>query len=330
MKVVEINNFGGPEVLETATMDEPTPNVNEVKIKLHVTGLNPNESYKISGPTDGSKGPDFPYVPGYDGAGVVEELGPEVTNLKVGDRVFLAGLTAKRNTGTYAEKVVADANRVYPLPDNFSMLEGAGLGIPTFTAYASLFQRANIRAGEYVLIHGASGAVGSTAIEMAKAIGAIVIGTSSTEEGRKQILEMGADYALNHISDENKEELSSITKEAGPDVIIEMLANENLEMDTVVIAEYGRIVVVGSRDSIEITPRNLMGNEAHVTAVNVSHMTDEARDEAFHGIFSFIGSGVLKPIIGEKFTLDEPVEAHKELIEGSGNGRTVFVITEED
>lgn len=329
MKVVEINEFGGPEVLETATMEEPIPNVNEVKIKIHVTGLNPNESYKINGPKDGGKGPDFPYVPGYDAAGVVEELGPEVSELKVGDRVFLAGLTAKKNTGTYAEKVVADADRVYRLPDNYSMMDGAALGIPAFTAYASLFQRAKIRAGEYVLIHGASGAVGSLAIQMAKAIGAIVIGTSSTKKGREQILKLGADYALNHLTNENKDELIEYTEENGPDVIIEMLADENLEIDSQVIAEYGRIVVVGSRASIEITPRNLMGNEAYITAVNVSHMTKEARDEAYHGIFSFLENKILKPLIGKQFTLDGPVEAHKELMEGSGNGRTVFVIIDE-
>ncbi|GEK91800.1 NADPH:quinone reductase [Alkalibacterium kapii] len=329
MKAVVINEFGGPDVLETASIEEPTPGAHEVKIKIHVTGLNPNESYKINGSKDGGKGLDFPYVPGYDAAGLIEELGPEVSELKVGDRVFLAGLTAKRNTGTYAEKVVADADRVHRLPDNCSMMDGAALGIPAFTAYASLFQRAKIRAGEYILIHGASGAVGSLAIQMAKAIGAIVIGTSSTEKGREQILELGADYAMNHLTYENKYELTEYTEGNGPDVVIEMLANVNLEIDTQVIAEYGRIVVVGSRASIEITPRNLMGNEAYITAVNVSHMTKEARNEAFHGIVSFLENEILKPLIGKKFTLDEPVEAHKELMEKPGNGRTVFAIIEE-
>ena len=328
MKAVEIKEFGDRNVLETVDIEEPSPNKGQVKIKLHVTGLNPNESYTISGTY--SFVPELPYVPGYDGAGVIEEIGDGVDNFEIGDRVFLAGFTAERNTGTYAEKVVADAKRVYPAPDNLSMKEIAGLGIPAFAAYNALFLRAKIKAGEYVLIHGASGAVGSLAIQMAKAIGAIVIGTSSTEEGRKQILELGADHVMNHLSDKNKEELSKITGGKGPDVIIEILANENLDTDIEVIARYGRTVVVGSRDSIEILPRNLMGNESYITGMNVSKMTEEDRNSAYHGILAFIESGAVKPLIGKSFSLDEPVEAYKEMMEGSGNGRTIFEIAKED
>lgn len=329
MRAVRIDQFGGREVLKTVSIDEPTPNANEVKIKLYTTGLNPNESYTITG-VYAAFVPGLPYVPGFDGAGIIEEVGPEVKNVKIGDRVFIAGYKAKRNTGTYAEKVVVDTEHVYHLPDNLSMDEGAALGIPMFTAYRALFQRADIKLGEHVLIHGASGAVGSLAIQMAKATGAIVIGTSSTREGRKQIIEMGADFAFEHISEDNKHKLLRATERNGPDVIIEMLANENLEIDMQVIADNGRIVIVGSRGSIEITPRHLMGNEALVTAVNVGRMTPEDKEEALHGIMNFIEEDAIKPLIGKKFSLDEPAKAHKEMMEGSGNGRTVFVIAKED
>ncbi len=329
MKAVRIDEFGGREVLKTVLIDEPTPNANEVKIKLYTTGLNPNESYTITG-NYAAFVPELPYVPGFDGAGIVEEVGPEVQNLKVGDRVFISGYKAKRNTGTYAEKVVVDTEHVYHLPDKLSMDEGAALGIPMFTAYRALFQRADIKLGEYVLIHGASGAVGSLAIQMAKAVGAIVIGTSSTKEGRKQIIEMGADFAFNHLSEDNKRNFLRATDQRGPDVIIEMLANENLEMDMQIIADNGRIVIVGSRDSIEITPRHLMGNEALVTAASVARMTLEDKEEALHVIMNFIENDAIKPLIGKKFTLDDPAKAHKEMMEGSGNGRTVFVIAKEE
>lgn len=328
MKAVRIDEFGGPEVLKTVSMDEPTPNANEVKIKLYTTGLNPNESYTITG-TYGAFKPDLPHVPGFDGAGIVEEIGPEVENVKVGDRVFLGGYKADRNTGTYAEKVVVDTDHVYHLPDSFSMDEGAALGIPVFTAYRALFQQADVDIGDYVLIHGATGSVGSLAVQMAKAVGAIVIGTSSTKEGRKQIIDMGADYAFNHTTEENKEKLLRATDDNGPDVIIEMLANKNLEIDLQLVAEKGQVVVVGSRDSVEITPRLLMGTEAALTAVNVGHMSRVEKEEALHAVMNFIDNEAIEPIIGKKFTLDEPIEAHKAMMEGSGNGRTIFEIVKE-
>ena len=328
MKAVQIHTYGGPEVLKTVEIEEPNPSAGEVKVKLYTTGLNPSESYTISG-NYGYNIPDLPYTPGYDGAGTVEEVGHDVTEFKVGDRVYLTAFSADRTTGTYAEKIVLDAKNVYSLPDNISFLEAAGLGIPAFTAYKALFLKARICAGEIVLIHGASGSVGSMAVQMAKAKGAIVIGTSSTEEGRQLILDIGADYALNHISEENKDELNKITDNQGPDVIIEMLANVNLETDSKIIANYGRIVVVGSRGTIEFTPRNLMTNEASITGMTFTYPTEEEMQEMEHGINAFLKSGVIKPVIGKKFSLDEPKEAHEALMGSSGNGRTIFVIAEE-
>ncbi|MDN6161446.1 MAG: NADPH:quinone reductase [Atopostipes sp.] len=328
MKAVQIKDFGGPEVLKTASVDEPKVNKNEVKVKNFATGLNPNESYTITG-TYGDNPPELPYIPGFDGAGVVEELGENVEDFKLGDRVWIAGFKADRNSGTYAEKVVIDANHLHPLPDNLSMNEGASLGIPVLTAYRTLFQRANITDADTVFIHGASGAVGSFAVQMAKAIGAKVIGSSSTKEGRQEILDLGADEAMNHITEDNKDHLMKITDGKGPDVIIEMLANVNLEVDTQVIADTGRIVVVGNRGTIEIDPRNLMGTEALVTAVNVGKMPKKDKKEALLGIFEFLRKGQMEPLVGKKFTLEEATAAHKHMMEDPGNGRTLLVIDEE-
>lgn len=329
MKAVQIEKFGGPEVLQTVTIAEPNPNKDEVKVKLYATGLNPNESYTITG-TYGAFIPELPYVPGFDGAGVVEEIGTNVTQFKVGDRVFVSGFGAKKNTGTYAEKVVVDADSVYDLPDKLSFLDGAGLGIPVFTAYQALVQKAQIKAGELVLIHGASGAVGSFAVQIAKAFGAIVIGTSSTEEGRKSIIDLGADFAMDHISLDNKEELLMITEQNAPEVIIEMLANKNLEVDSQVIANNGRIIVVGNRGTIEINPRNLMSTGATITGMTLSNRNPEMKKELTYGLTALLEVGAVKPLIGEKFTLDEPVAAHKALMKSSGSGRKIFVIREEN
>jgi len=328
LKAIQINEFGGPEVLKTVEIDEPYPNEDEVKVKVFVTGLNPSEAYTITG-TYGYNVPNLPYVPGYDATGVIEEVGSSVNHFKKGDRVFLSAFSAERNTGTYAEKVVTDAKNVFRLPDNISFKEGAALGIPVFTAYKAIFLKANVRAGETVLVHGASGSVGSMAVQMAKAIGATVIGTSSTEEGRQTILDLGADHAMDHISEDNKEELLNITNEQGPDVIIEMLANANLETDMQVIVKYGRIIIVGSRDTIEVNPRNLMTSEAIVTGMTFTYPTQKEMKEMQYGVNALLEIGAIRSLIGNEFTLDEPVEAHKSLMESSGNGRTIFVVQEE-
>jgi len=328
MKVAQIEEFGGPDVLKTADIKEPRPNENEVKVTLYAAGVNPSEAYTISG-NYAYNVPDLPYVPGADGAGVVETVGANVDDFEEGDRVYLSAFAAERNTGTYAEKVVLDAKSVYPLPHSVSFNEGAGLGIPAFTAYRALFQKAEIKAGEIVMIHGGSGAVGSMAVQMAKAVGAIVIGTSSTNEGRESILDMGADYAIPHVTEENKEALLTITDNQGPAVIIEFLANVNLETDSKVIADAGRIIVVGSRDTIEFTPRNLMTNGAIITGMVVGNIDAKAVHEMYHGITAFIESGVVQPIIGDKFPLDQAAQALNNVMETPGNGRTIIEIAKE-
>lgn len=328
MKTIQIHEFGGPEVLKVVDIAEPIPEKNEVKVTVHAVGLNPSESYTITG-NYAYNVPDLPYVPGYDGAGIVEEVGPGVEKVKVGDRVYLSGFNAKRNTGTYAEKVVIDAKNVYPLPDKASFSEGAALGIPAFTAYRALMQKARVRAGEKVLIHGASGAVGSLAVQIAKSVGAIVIGTSSTDKGRKSIIELGADYAIPHVTDENKDKIMELTDQKGPDIIIEFLADVNLETDSKIIADYGRIVIVGSRGTIEFTPRNLMTNDATITGMAFTYPESQDMIEMHHGVTALVQSGFLKPVVGRKFPLERAKEAHEHLMGSSGDGRTILQIIEE-
>lgn len=329
MKAIQIEEFGGPEVLKIAEVEELRPNENEVKVKLYAAGINPSDSYTISG-TYAFRVPDLPYIPGSDGAGIIEEVGPGVENVEVGDRVYISAINANRNTGTYAEKMVIDAKNAYPLPDHMSFNEGAALGIPAFTAYRALHQKARIRAGETVLIHGASGAVGTMAVQIAKAVGAIVIGTSSTEEGRAEILRLGADDAIPHVTEENKEAILEMTNQEGPNVIIEFLANKNLETDSKIIANEGRIIVVGNRGSIEFTPRNLMANEATITGMTITSPRNDDLPETVHGVTALIHSKFLKPLIGKKFTLDEGPAAHEHVMGSSGDGRTIFEIVKEN
>lgn len=325
MKAIEISEFGGPEVLKYKEVAEPSPNKNEVRVRLFAAGVNPNEAYIRTG-TYSFFIPNLPYIPGFDGAGVVDEIGEDVNNIMVGDRVFVAALLANRNTGTYAQKVVCDASVVHKLPDSISYEEGASLGIPALTAYRALFHRAKIKPGKTVLIHGASGGVGSLAVQMAKGIGAIVIGTASSDDGKKFIVTSGADYAIDHVNENNKEEIMSITKNKGPDVIIEFLANINLETDLKIVAQYGRIVVVGNRGNIEINPRLAMIKEADILGLALWNVRPKEYNESLYAVEALLKSGLLKPKMGDVFNLENAKLAHEQIMSKKSPGKIVLSI----
>ena len=324
MKAIQMKEFGGPEVLKYTEVPEPIPNKNEVLIKLYAAGVNPNETYIRTGTY--SIVPELPYVPGFDGAGIVEALGEGVKDLKVGDRVFVAALISNRNTGTYAEKVVCDEKAVHKLPDNIPFKEGAALGIPALTAYRALFIRGKLKSGEIVLIHGASGGVGLLAVQMAKAAGAKVIGTASTEEGRKAIKALGADYVINHVKEDSIKEVLSLTENKGPNLIIEFLANVNLETDLKIIAKGGAIIVVGNRGSLDFNPRLAMGKEADIRGMILSNSTNEEYKESLEKLKEFLEKGLIHPLLGYEVKLEEAKEAHKLVSDKKGAGKIILSI----
>ncbi len=325
MKAIQITEFGGPEVLKYTEVAEPIPATNEVRVKLYAAGVNPNETYIRTG-TYSFLIPELPYTPGFDGAGIVDAVGDGVDHLNVGDRVFVAALLAKRNTGTYAQKVVCDAHAVHRLPESISYQAGASLGIPALTAYRALFHRAKIKPGETVLIHGASGGVGVLAVQMAKGIGATVIGTASTEIGKSLVKAAGASHALDHIKENSVDQIHSLTNGKGPDVIIEFLANENLETDLKIIAPFGRIIIVGNRGSLEINPRLAMMKEADILGLALFNALPHEYSESLHAVEAFLESGVLQPEIGEEIALEDVGKAHELIMSQNARGKIVLSI----
>src|SRR5271169_255531 len=161
MKAIVVHEFGGPEVLKFEEIPTPKPAAGQVLVRIHAVGVNPYDAYMRNG-TYAVK-PPLPYTPGSDGAGVIEAVAPGVTNVKPGDRVYMA----KTVTGAYAEYAVALDSQVHPLPANVSFAQGAGVWVPYGTAYHALYQAAQARASETVLVHGASGGVGIAAVQLA-------------------------------------------------------------------------------------------------------------------------------------------------------------------
>ncbi|XP_018608828.2 quinone oxidoreductase isoform X1 [Scleropages formosus] len=322
MRAIRVSEFGGPSVLKLCTdVPVPKPAQKQVLIQVHACGVNPVETYIRAGAY--SRKPRLPYTPGSDVSGVVVEVGEGVDLFKAGDRVFTTG----SETGGYAEYSVASEDTVHRLPDSLDFTQGAAIGIPYFTAYRALFQKAHAKAGETVLVHGASGGVGIAACQMARAFGMKVLGTAGTPEGIEQVLKNGAHQAFNHRQKGYIDKIKEATNGQGVNVIVEMLSNVNLSNDLELLTYGGRVTIVGSRGTIEINPRDTMLKELSIIGVALFSSTREEKTECAAALFAGMDAGWLKPVVGPQYTIDKAAEAHENIINSPGaTGKMVLIM----
>jgi NADPH:quinone reductase len=320
MKAIRVHQFGGPEQLKLEDVPDLHPGPGQVVVKVRAVGVNPFDTYIRTG-TYAVK-PQLPYTPGADAAGLVASVGSGLNRVKVGDRVYVAGAIS----GAYAEQALCQEAQVHPLPSNVSFQQGAAIGVPYATAYRALFHKAEIRPGESVLIHGASGGVGTAAVQLARAHGATVIGTAGTNEGRELVRKEGAHYVLDHHAADMAEQLSKLTDGKGVNVILEMLANKNLGRDLTMLTKFGRVVVVGSRGPVEINPRDGMGREAKIIAMTLLNVSPEDLASIHAALVAGLENGTLRPIVGKELPLREAARAHEEVMKPSGaHGKIVLI-----
>lgn len=320
MKAIIVREFGKPDVMKLEEVSDLEPSENQILVRMKAAGINPVDTYIRQG-THAIK-PDLPYTPGKDAAGIVEEVGENISKIKIGDRVYLAG----SETGTYAEFALCQEDQVWKLPENATFEQGAGIFVPYATAFRALIQKAKAKSGETVLIHGASGAVGIAAVQWAKNAGLKIIGTASSEDGKRLVREQGADFVFDHSSENYLDEINKATENRGVDVILEMLANENLQRDFEVLAKFGRIVVIGSRGSLEFNPRSAMGKEATIRGMSLFNASEEEFAKIHQAIFEGLSEDYLSPVIGKMFPLAEASQAHHEVIEKKAFGKIVLEI----
>jgi NADPH2:quinone reductase len=318
MKAIVVREFGGPEVLRLEDMPDPRPGKGEVLVRVRAVGVNPYETYIRSGTY--TRTPKLPWVPGHDAAGTVEAVGEGVASVKKGDRVY----TIFTTSGAYAELAVCPELGVARLPERVSFEQGAALYVPYTTAWVALFRRAHLQPGEIVLVHGASGGVGVAAVQLARAAGAIVIGTAGTSEGEKIVQDEGAHHVVDHRA---KDHLAKAALLAGRpiDIIIEMLANENLNADLEALAPNGRVVVVGSRGKVEIDPRHAMTRDAAILGMSLNNLTLEEKARLQPAIVAGLENGSLRPVVGRKLPLREAAEAHRLVMASGAKGKIVLV-----
>jgi NADPH2:quinone reductase len=212
------------------------------------------------------------------------------------------------------------------LPDTVSFEQGAAMGVPYGTAYRGLFQRAEAKPAETLLVHGASGGVGSAAVQLARAAGMTVFGTAGSERGLELAKKEGAHHVLNHASDGYLDELMTLTDGRGVDVIVELLANKNLGKDLIVLAKKGRVAVIGSRGPVEINPRDAMGREADIRGVTLMAVSEQEYKAMHAALVAGLENGTLRPVIGQRIPLVEAARAHVEIMKPSGaHGKIVLV-----
>jgi NADPH2:quinone reductase len=319
MKAIQVHQFGGPEVLKFEEVPTPKPGPGQVLVRVHAAGVNPYDTYMRNG-TYAIK-PPLPYTPGSDAAGVVETVGPGVTGVKPGERVYLA----RTLSGAYAEYALALESQVHRLPGKVSFQQGAGIWVPYGTAYHALHQATRARAGETVLIHGASGGVGIAAVQLARAVGMTVFGTAGSDRGLELVKREGAHQVFNHGKAGHREEISTATGGRGVDLVLEMLANVNLADDLKLLAMHGRVVVIGSRGDVTITPRDLMARRSSVQGVMLWLITESEEREIHAGIIAGLENGTLRPVVGKEIPLAEAARAHKEVLEPGAFGKIALV-----
>jgi NADPH2:quinone reductase len=253
-------------------------------------------------------------------------VGEDVTTVEPGARVFVGSILARRKTGTYAEYTVCDAAAVHRLPQDLTYAQGAAVGVPGATAYRALFQRGRLRPGESVLVHGASGGVGTLAVQWARAHGATVIGTASSHEGREAVTRAGAHAVLDHSAPDHLGAVADLTSGRGVDLVVEMLADVNLVVDLQHLARQGRIVVVGSRGTIDFAPRLTMVAEADVRGTALWNATPDEWVESMRAVAAALESRVLQPVVGRELPLEQASEAHRAVLEPRSRGKLVLAI----
>ncbi len=319
MKAIRVHSFGGPEVLKLEEVPTPRPGPGQALVRIHAAGVNPYDTYMRTGTY--AIRPPLPYTPGSDAGGMVEAVGEGVRGVKPGDRVY----TATTVTGAYAEYALALESQLHPLPERISYAQGAGVWVPYGTAYHGLHHWAKASASETALIHGASGGVGTAAVQMARAMGLVVFGTAGTERGAKLVEREGAHRVFLHSDPGYREKILEATGGRGVDLVLEMLANLNLGHDLKLLAREGRVIVIGSRGDVSVTPRDLMMRRTSIHGFALWNINEAEAAEIHAGILAGLENGSLRPIVGRELPLAEAARAHKEVLEPGAFGKIVLV-----
>jgi NADPH2:quinone reductase len=330
MKAMLMTAIGDPDVLKFQEIKEPEISAaTQIKVKLEAAGVNPVDT-KIR-----RNGVFYdhalPAVLGCDCAGVVVETGTEVTQFKVGDKVWFCHGGLGREQGNYAEYTVIDERWVSLSPKTFSFTEAAAAPLVLITAWGALFDRGGLQEGQTVLVHAGAGGVGHVAIQLAKLKGAKVITTVSSEQKAEFVKSLGADEAINYTQNGFAHAVNDLTGGKGADLVFDTVGATVFKESIAVTAHFGRLVTLldpGELSLSEARMRNLLiGFELMLTPM--LRDLPEARDkhvEILNQCAQWADKGLLIPYISKQLSLIEAAEAHKLIEDGHTNGKIVLSV----
>jgi NADPH2:quinone reductase len=325
MRALVCRGYGPPESLVIEQRDAPQPAAGQVLVDVVAAGINFPDVLVIAGKYQVKTAP--PFIPGNEAAGTVSAVGKEVKRTKVGDQVIMTP-----SGGAFAEKCVVDESMLMPLPPGLGFGEGAGFAITYGTSYHALKQSAELQAGETLLVLGAAGGVGISAIEIAKAMGARVIAAASTEQKLAFASEAGADATINYSNASLRESVKELTDGKGVDLVYDPVGGELAQAALRSLAWHGRYLVIGfASGDIPQFPANIaLLKEARIIGVwwgtwaaqNPRVQLDNVKEMA-----KLISAGKLRPRVTESYALDDFREAFRTITERRALGKVILKMT---
>ncbi|NRR02220.1 NADPH:quinone oxidoreductase family protein [Brevibacillus sp. RS1.1] len=322
MKAILVTELGGPETMKYAEVEMPTMSSTQVLIRVEMTSVNFADIKSRYGKKGAAK---LPFIPGLDATGVIEQVGAEVQSLKVGQRVI-----AFPANGSYAEYIVAEECLTFALPDQISTETAAACPVVSFTSYQLLAKVARIAKGETVLIHAAAGGIGTTAIQLAKLLGAgRVIGTVGNEAKAEIALSVGADHVICNDREDFVESVRALTDGAGADVILDSISGTVSERSLECLAWYGRLVHFGNASGeigqiktidLHASCRSVLGFSFGTTRKLRPHFLQDTAKQ----VLDYLANGQLDIKIGKHFALEEAASAHALVESRASTGKVLL------
>lgn len=325
IKAVVCKAFGPPESLALEKVPSlPSPGPKQVKIAVHAAGLNFPDTLMIAGKYQVK--PPFPFSPGMECAGVVTEVGAEVSEVHKGDRVM-----SVPGHGGMAEEVIAPESQTFRIPDSMSFEQAAGFPVTYGTTYYALVDRAHLQPGEVLLVHGAAGGVGSNAVEIGKILGAKVIATAGSDEKLAVAKRQGADETINYSKESVKDRTKALTENRGADVIFDPVGGDVFDDSLRCIAHEGRLLVIGfASGRIPAAPANLvLLKNASIVGVfwgGFANREPQKNRANFEAMFRWFEAGKLKPPVSKVFPLDQVPQAMNALLSRQATGKLIISI----
>lgn len=322
MRALVCNEYGPPENLVIEEWDDPVPGPGQVLVEVAAAGINFPDVLSIAGKYQVRTPP--PFIPGNEAAGTVAAIGDGVSRYTVGDNVIVA-----TRGSAFAEKCVADEVTTMPLPPQLDFVQGAGFAVTYGTSYHALKQSAGLQPGETVLVLGAAGGVGITAVELAKAMGARVIAGASSAEKLEFARSAGADELINYATTPLKETVKDLTGGEGVDVVYDPVGGELAQQAFRATAWHGRYLVIGfASGSIPEFPANIaLLKEASIIGVwwgTWMARNPELQIQNMHELVALLAEGKINPTVTESWALEDFVDAFNSIIERRARGKVVL------